>query len=354
MTDFNPPFDPPVDPEDNSSSSTSWRIRPSLLLVAIAVALVVGILVARWIPWEPVKGRGEVQATASTNDFASEVDDLADEDQLWTCAMHPHVLQHGPGQCPICGMKLVPAGHGSTAKKTTTERSVEFYRHPMDPSITSPVPAKDSMGMDYIPVYSDDGESVTGDDIVLDIDPTVQQNMNLRTAPAVRGDLRREVRATGALDYDPESMISVTTKVPGWIEKVYVHQVGETVRRGQPLFEVYSPELIQAGEELLAARRYVLDLASADQASSPSSPPSSIEAGASDRAARMVEAARSRLSYWDVSADEIARIEASGVVPRTLTVTAPSSGTLMQRPSGLEGRAVTPGFEVLHLADLSR
>ena len=83
-------------------------------------------------------------------------DTAADEEGLWTCGMHPHVLEHGPGPCPICGMAMVPVRDDAEprASKGAAEREVLFYRNPMNPTITSPVPAKDEMGMDYIPVYA--------------------------------------------------------------------------------------------------------------------------------------------------------------------------------------------------------
>ena len=94
--------------------------------------------------------------------------------QLWTCGMHPHVLEHGPGQCPICGMNLVPVESSGGMETGGGEREILFYRNPMDPTITSPVPAKDSMGMDYVPVYA--GEA-TGTAATVRIDPSVVQNM---------------------------------------------------------------------------------------------------------------------------------------------------------------------------------
>ncbi len=272
--------------------------------------------------------------------------------QLWTCGMHPQVIQDHPGDCPICGMKLVPLAAGAvsppadSAKTGTSERHILFYRNPMDPTVTSPVPMKDSMGMDYAPVYEDSAGGAGSDDSngsdgpVVTISPAILQNMNMVTAPVERRDLSREIRTVGYLDFDQEKMVSVTTKFAGFVEKVYVNYVGEPVGRGQPLFEIYAPELVQTQEELISSLAFVRRLADAPE-------------DARQRAQGLVEAARNRLSYWDISADQIRKLVETGQVQRTLTITAPASGLVMERIPGLEGMAVKPGMELFHLADLS-
>jgi RND family efflux transporter MFP subunit len=219
------------------------------------------------------------------------------------------------------------------------EREILFYRNPMNPTITSPVPMKDEMGMDYVPVYADDaGAAATGGATVM-IDPVVAQNMNIRTAPVERRDLVRRIRSVGYLEYDQERMVTVTTKYDGYIERVYVNYIGEPVTKGQPLFEVYSPELVQTEQELLSATRFAERLQGTDETRG--------------RAEALVEAARTRLRYWDISADQIEHLERTGQVFRTLTVTAPSAGLVMKRMAGLEGMGVRPGMEIFHIADLS-
>jgi RND family efflux transporter MFP subunit len=259
--------------------------------------------------------------------------------QLWTCPMHPHILENQPGDCPICGMDLVPAAGSQAESSETAAREVLFYRNPMDPSITSPVPAKDEMGMDYVPVYADEGTQTVDDGTAVKIDPAVVQNMNVQTAMVERRDLSQEIRTVGYLEYDQERMVTVTTKYSGWIEKVYINYVGQPVSKGQPLFEIYSPELVQTEQELLSAIEYAAKF-----------DPAGTEAGS--RAAALVDSARERLRYWDISADQIADLERTGKVFRTLQVVAPASGLVMKRMAGLEGMKVQPGMEVYHIADL--
>ena len=223
---------------------------------------------------------------------------------------------------------------------TGGERQIVFYRHPMDPTITSPVPARGEMGMDYLPVYADEADRAMGAGATVTIDPVVVQNMNVQTQTATRGDLRHEIRTVGYLEYDPERMVTVTTKYDGWVEKVHVNHVGEPVTEGAGLFEVYSPELVQTEQELLSAIRYAARFEDAP-------------ADARLRAEALVEAARARLAFWDISPDQIARMEETGEIFRTLTVTAPAGGLVMKRMPGLEGMAVTPGMEAYHIADIT-
>ena len=262
--------------------------------------------------------------------------------QLWTCPMHPHILEEEPGTCPVCAMDLVPVNGGRRSHSTppvSGERELLFYRNPMDPNLTSSVPAKDEMGMDYVPVYADELDQEAAHGSTVSIDPIVVQNMNVQTAIVERRDLSQEIRTVGYLEYDQERMVTVTTKYSGWIEKVYVNYIGEPVEKGQPLFEIYSPELVQTQQELLSAIEY-----------SNRFDASSTEAGR--RASALVDSARERLRYWDISSDQIDNLERTGEVFRTLQVAAPSSGLVMKRMAGLEGMAVRPGMEMYHIADL--
>lgn len=222
---------------------------------------------------------------------------------------------------------------------STGDDEILFYRNPMDPTITSPVPAKDEMGMDYIPVRASEARK-SGDPATVRIDPTVSQNMNVRSEPVVRRDLAQRIRSVGSLEFDQERMVTVTTKYAGWVEKVYANYVGEPVRKGAPLFEIYSPELVQTQQELLSARDYARRLAEAP-------------AGTRARAEALADAARTRLSYWDIGAEQIRQLEETGKVFRTLQVTSPAGGVIMKRQPGLEGMAVQPGMELFHIADLS-
>jgi RND family efflux transporter MFP subunit len=343
------------------------------ILWALAGALVMLFLVMDPLGVSPVDGWLGIERHADVGHPEGD----GQEDQLWTCGMHPQVLEEAPGQCPICGMNLVPLrqdegvgdehGHGLwtcpmhpevleeepgscpicgmdlvEVKEDVGngEREILFYRNPMDPTITSPVPRKDNMGMDYVPVYADEARSAATDGAVVTINPAVQQNMNVITERVTRRDISHRIRTVGYLDYDQEKMVSVTTKYPGFIEKTYVNYIGQPVTKGEPLFEIYAPELVQTEQELLSALRYATSLGAAPEETR-------------RRAEALLEAARQRLAYWDISDEQVRRLEETGEVFRTLQVAAPASGVVMKRMPGLEGMAVRPGMELLHIADLS-
>ena len=239
---------------------------------------------------------------------------------------------------PVDGWPLrAPSIDDGDAQAGAGEREILFYRNPMDPTITSPVPTEDDMGMDYIPVYADDAGASSAHGPVVKIDPAMVQNMNVQVERVERSDITHHVRTVGYLEYDPETMVSITTKYSGWIEQVHVNYVGEKVAAGQPLFEIYSPELVQTGQELLSALDYARRIENA---------PDDVRGRAED----LVAAARTRLSYWDITAEQVERLEREGSVVRTLTVTAPSSGVVVMRMPGLEGMSVKPGMELFHIA----
>lgn len=272
--------------------------------------------------------------------LAKEEAQVSQSKQLWTCPMHPDMIQNQPGECPICGMTLIPVDSDSSNSNASSngERKVLFYRNPMNPTITSPVPAKDEMGMDYVPVYEDEKTESIGAPV--SIDPSIVQNIGVVTEEIMLRDIHQNIRTVGYLDYDQEKMVAVTIKYSGFVEKVYVNYIGQPVRKGEPLFEVYSPQLIQTEQELLSAIEFSERMKNAP-------------ADVSNRAINLVEAARQRLEYWDIRPEQIRKLEETGKVFRTLTVTSPGDGLVMKRMSGLEGMAVQPGMDVIHIAGLT-
>lgn len=151
-----------------------------------------------------------------------------------------------------------PAPQGGPA---APERKVLYYRNPMGLPDTSPVPKKDPMGMDYIPVYADDQPDDTG---VVSVSPARVQTLGVRTALAETRVLDELVRATGRIEINERAVAVVAPRFEGWIERLHVNAVGDPVRRGQPLFTIYSPELQSASEELRIAERLQRESAASD------------------------------------------------------------------------------------------
>ncbi len=266
------------------------------------------------------------------------------ESGLWTCGMHPHVIQDEPGQCPICHMDLVPlrSGH-SQANPIALKPGArnDIWTCPDHPMIEEPASGECPIGGRELVLKEDEstaGKLTTGGAVVR-IDPAVVQNMNVQTELVRRRNIEQHVRTVGSLEFDQQRMVTVTTKYAGWVEKVHVNYVGEPVTKGAPLFEIYSPELVQTEQELLSALQFARRMQGASQESR-------------QRAEALVTATRLRLSYWDISPDQIAELERTGEVFRTLTVTAPASGLIMKRMDSLEGMAVQPGMQTFHIANL--
>jgi Cu(I)/Ag(I) efflux system membrane fusion protein len=150
--------------------------------------------------------------------------------------------------------------------------------------------------------------------------------------------LEREIRTVGQVTFDETRLSAVSPKIDGWVERLYVNATGQSVRAGQPLLTIYSPMLVQAQEELLLAKRLQGNLAEATTATQ-------------GNAASLLESARRRLSYWDVPESDVAEIERSGVVRKTLTLYAPTSGAVLEK-NVVVGQRIMAGEVLYRVADL--
>ena len=307
------------------------------------LGVVAGVLLAAFVLVDPLNLHGlDERLQKSTADHTVEHDS---QPQLWTCGMHPYVIQDEPGTCPICQMDLVRLEHQSTPNPV--DRGETTWTCPAHDIIDEEQPGECPIcGRALVTTQTQENHTDYADGIdghggpMVTLDPSVIQKMNVRTAADERRDLTRRIQTVGHLDYDEKRMVSITTRYSGFIERVFVNHVGQPVRKGDPLFEVYSPDLVQTQRELIAAVAYARHFEGA-------------AADIKSRAQGLVEAARTRLEYWEIPKDRVAEIEASGEIHRTLTVFAPADGLVMQRMHGLDGMAIQPGMELLHLADLS-
>jgi Cu(I)/Ag(I) efflux system membrane fusion protein len=223
------------------------------------------------------------------------------------------------------------------AKAEGDQRTVLYYRNPMGLPDTSPVPKKDSMGMDYIPVYADEAEDGPA---TVRIGSERVQRLGVRTEAVLRRDLVRPIRAVGTVRYDERRTFIVSTKYDGWIEDLAVNATGDEVREGQTLMQVYSPDL------MLAQRDYLLAL-NQDRRGEGKDRPAKPEA-----AGRYVEAARQRLDFLDFPRGERRRLEQEGATRRTLAVPAPVTGTVIEKMA-IEGMRFSAGDPLYKIVDLS-
>lgn len=254
--------------------------------------------------------------------------------QLYTCSMHPQVLLDHPGDCPICGMRLVPvrantaapAGVAAAPAPAGGARKIEYYRSSMMPGEVSTQPGRDSMGMDLVPVYAEAGPPAGA---AIAVEPAMIQKMNLRTEVIRTGPVRREIRAVGIVALNERGLREITTKFDGWIERLFVDTTWAQVRAGDPLFEIYSPDLYNAELNYLIATR------------------SEGESGGP-----LTHAARERLRLFDVPDSFVDELAHGGAAPRTYVFRAPADGTVIEKPA-VQGMMVKAGETLYRLADLS-
>jgi len=202
--------------------------------------------------------------------------------------MHPDVVQDEPGSCPICGMQLTPVQVGGQQEEGTVQVSAATL-----------------------------------------------QNIGVKTATVSVEPLSRRMRTTGRFQAHDGLRTAISPKVNGWIDRLHVDYEGARVRKGEPLFDIYSPELVATQEEYLTALRNARTLGVDDPGSQ-----------------RLVEAARRRLAYWDITDEQIQELKEAGTPQRTLTFAAPASGTVTHAPV-TEGEKISSGQTLMHITRLS-
>ena len=276
----------------------------------------------------PVKRTDEAEEQAAAVIEGEEQTAETAQTQLWTCGMHPNVITEESGQCPICGMNLTPVKRSAEVG----ERSAAGAGHEAGTGHAS--------GPDDTPAASTDESARTSRDASIVIDPVTIQNIGVQTAPVRERPLTRSIRTVGHLDYNEEMFSRINVKYPGWIEQLYVNETGQQVRAGEPLLDIYSPELVAAQEEYLLAYQNLRNLEG--------SAFETIAKGAES----LLDASRRRLLYWDVTEAQIRELEERGEITRTLTIYAPSNGIVVERMAEL-GMRVTPGMDMYRMADLS-
>ncbi len=309
----------------------------TLFITVLLVGFIVALLAGVWAGRQSQLFMPE-QTTAAT--AAKEAHAAASSRQLYTCAMHPRVVQDHPGNCPICHMELepvkinAPVNEMQAAKK---DRKILYWTDPMyNPPYIADKPGKSPMGMDLIPVYADEvsaGAAVT-------IDPVIVQNMGVRVAKVMRGPLYSTVRAVGTFTEPEQNHTEINLRVSGWIQKLYANQDGMAVARGAALFDLYSPELTAASDELITARKAV----DADSAGNDSI--------IKDSASAIVSGARRKLELLGLSSEQIDAISRMDAAPKVITFNSPVSGHVTEK-TVVEGSAIKAGERVMKIADRS-
>jgi membrane fusion protein, copper/silver efflux system len=206
------------------------------------------------------------------------------QETVYHCPMHPNYLSHQPGNCPICGMKLVP-------------------------------------------VNEDEDGGGNG----VKIDPAMIQSIGVQTEKAALRTLSRDIRTSATVMPDERRIKTITTKIMGYVQKLYVNYTGQRVSQGQQLYDLYSPDLVSAQAEYLNALKNTI----------------------SNDSGQLLRSARQRLLNWDVSEAQIVELEKRGIPEKTVTVVSPADGIVTEKMI-LEGQSIEPGMQLYKVIDYSR
>jgi RND family efflux transporter MFP subunit len=271
---------------------------------------------------------------------------------IYYCPMHPQYQSDRPGTCPICNMnleKMPPEKQVAAMPKTpaekegqaSAEKKVLYWTDPMIPGYKSDKPGKSPMGMDLVPIYEEEAPSAKAlPPGAVRIAAQTQQLIGVEYGEVTEQPLSKTILTVGRVTYDETKIARIQSRIDGWIDSVFVDFSGKLVKKGQPLFSLYSPELFSAQQELLIARKTMESLANSEFKD------------VSANAESLYQSTRERLKLWNISEGEIKQIEKRGAPTRALTLYSPIDGFVLTR-NAYPGQRIAPDTELYSIADLS-
>ena len=259
----------------------------------------------------------------------------------YTCTMHPSVHSKDPGKCPICSMDLVPVmktdGESKPSPSQKGERRIKYYKSTMMPGEVSAKPAKDSMGMDMVPVYEGERAGAANQPSEFVVPVERQQQIGVTYAKVERKRLRHTIRAVGLIVPDKTRSWQFVSRVDGYVQKLHVTSPGEIVEKDAQLLSIYSPDLFTSEREFVELLRMRDAGKTKDARETPE---------------RLIESARRRLQLWNVTEEQIAELEKTRKASDTLTLLSPFRGVVQSVPVA-QGKNVKTGDMLVEVADLS-
>ena len=275
------------------------------LLATLVVGLAGGVLISNYT------------ILGESLDFRSASNEKVEKEILyWVAPMDPAYRRDEPGKSPM-GMDLVPV-----YAEEQKEPEILYWVAPMDPGFRRDSPGKSPMGMDLVPVYAEKG----ADSDAVHVSSSVEQSLGVRTSKAERRSLWRKIEATGYVGFDESRVSQINLRTEGWIERLLIKNEGERVTKGQPLFEFYSPQLVNAQKEYVQSKRR--------------------------NDAQMLAATREKMLALGMVEADIQRLAKTSKVSNTVQILAPQDGTVTSL-NVKEGIFVRPATEIMSLADLS-
>lgn len=265
---------------------------------------------------------------------------LTEEGEIdyWTCAMHPSVRLKEPGQCPICGMETTPVWKKDNSQtETVTQTKEEELDTTTNGEDMASMQGHDHSAMGVAPKPSSNQEAKS----TFTVSPERQQLIGMKTEPVMIRTLDKNIRTVGMVEIDETKVEHIHTRIKGWIENVFVDYKWQYVKKGDPLFSIYSPELVSSQEEFLLALRSKDILAKSEFPE--------ISQGANS----LMEASRRRLQLWDISESQIKELERTGKVKDSVVIYSPISGNVIER-NAFDNMFVDPNTTVYTIADHSR
>lgn len=299
------------------SNKTVWLTTP--------VILVIGLMAGYWF------------ATAEHSNTPSAAQEGSNDILFYRNPMNAEITSPVPTKDDM-GMDYIPVY--AEANKNEAAK-ILFYRNPMNAEITSPLPAKDDMGMDYLPVYAEAGQGNSLPEGTVKIDGVTTQNIGVRTSKAIEFAMSHTVRAVGRVAYDEEKMVRLHPKTEGWIEQMYVDKTGQWVKQDTQLLSIYSPQLVASQEEYLLALKNVKALEK--------SPIETIRRGAE----ALLSSSRERLKLLDFPAHQMMELDKTHKVKKSIHIHSTKEGIVMNI-GAREGQFVSPKSELYMIADLRK
>ncbi len=330
------------------------RLIALVAVIAIAGGIIFGGRIGSWLKG----GRTVAAADQQRTVHAGEAAPAAEPDPnnpgrkvlFWYDAMNPQSHYNKPGKAPD-GMDLLPkyadddSGSATAAAQSSGapgERKVLYWYDAMNPQRRYDKPGKAPDGMDLVPKYAEGDEAAMSNMPVgtVKISAQKQQLIGVRTTTVEREGLVRTLRTVGQVTADERKLSHIHLKVSGWVEDVYADYVGQLLKKGQPLFTIYSPDLVATEEEYLIAKR-------GETALGNSQFPDVAQGSHS-----LLQSTRERLKLWDISEEQIKKLDESRQVTRTMTYYSPIDGFIMERKA-YPHTAITPDTDLYTIADLS-